>query len=307
MLVVIALGGNALLRRGEPLTAENQRANVRRAAAAIAEVIAAGHRVVICHGNGPQVGLLALQAAASPDLPFTPRDALDAESEGLLGYVIGQEIGVELGSGRVATLLTQTVVDASDPAFAAPTKPIGPVMTEREAARLAQRRGWTVARDGHDWRRVVPSPWPQEIVEIEAIRALLDAGIVPICAGGGGVPVVRRSGRLQGVEAVVDKDLASALLAELVGADLLLLLTDVAAVQAGFGTPDARDIELATPTELDALDLATGSMGPKAAAASQFVRTTHARAAIGALCDAVALAAGTAGTQVVRSRATAPA
>jgi carbamate kinase len=306
MRIVAALGGNALARRGQPLDLATQRENAAIAAVALAP-LAERHELIVTHGNGPQVGLLALQAAASPDLPFTPLDALDAESEGLLGYVIGQELGVELGTGRVATLLTQTVVDAGDPAFAAPTRPIGPVMTERAAALVAQRRGWAVGRDGPDWRRVVPSPWPQEIVEVEAIRALLDAGIVPICAGGGGVPVVRRGGRLQGVEAVVDKDLASALLAEVVGADLLLLLTDVAAVQAGFGTRDAHDIELATPTELAALDLAAGSMGPKAAAASQFVRTTGARAAVGALADALALAAGTAGTQVVLSRAPAPA
>lgn len=269
--------------------------------------LAERHELIVTHGNGPQVGLLALQAAAAPDLPFTPLDALDAESEGLLGYVIGQELGVELGSGRVATMLTQTVVDADDPAFAAPTKPIGPVMTRQEAARASARRGWVVAPDGPDWRRVVPSPHPQEIVEVDAVLALLAAGIIPICAGGGGVPVVRREGRLCGVEAVVDKDLASALLAEAVGADLLLLLTDVDAVQAGFGTDDARAIPLATPAELDALGLAAGSMGPKAQAAAQFVRASHQRAAIGALGDAVALAAGTAGTQVVLTRAAAPA
>jgi carbamate kinase len=306
MRIVTALGGNALARRGQPLDLSTQRENAAIAAVALAP-LAERHELVVTHGNGPQVGLLAQQAAAAADLPFTPLDALDAESEGLLGYVIGQELGAELGTGRVATVLTQTIVDPDDPAFAAPTKPIGPVMTEREAARAAARRGWRVARDGADWRRVVPSPWPQEIVEVEAVRALLDAGIVPICAGGGGVPVIRRDGRLLGVEAVVDKDLASALLAEAVGADLLLLLTDVPAVQAGFGTTHARNIHEATPTELDALDLAAGSMGPKAAAAAQFVRRTHGRAAIGALGDAVALAAGTAGTQVVLTRATAPA
>jgi carbamate kinase len=306
MRIVAALGGNALARRGQPLDLATQRENAAIAAVALAP-LADRHELIITHGNGPQVGLLALQAATSADLPFTPLDALDAESEGLLGYVIGQELGAELGTGRVATVLTQTIVDPDDPAFAAATKPIGPVMTAQEAARVAARRGWRVARDGTDWRRVVASPWPQEIVEVDAVMALLDAGIIPICAGGGGVPVVRRDGRLQGVEAVVDKDLASALLAEAVDADVLLLLTDVPAVQEGFGTEHARDIHETTPTELDALDLATGSMGPKAAAASQFVRRTHGRAAIGALADAAMLAAGTTGTQVVLTRATAQA
>jgi carbamate kinase len=306
MRIVAALGGNALARRGQPLDLGTQRENAAIAAVALAP-LAERHELIVTHGNGPQVGLLALQAAASPDLPFTPLDALDAESEGLLGYVIGQELGVELGCGRVATVLTQTVVDADDPAFATPTKPIGPVMTRAQAARVSARRGWVVAPDGADWRRVVPSPHPQEIVEADAVVALLEAGIIPICAGGGGVPVVRREGRLCGVEAVVDTDLASALLAESVDADLLLLLTDVAAVQEGFGTGASREIHVATPAQLDALDLAAGSMGPKAAAAAQFVRATHRRAAIGALGDAVALARGTAGTQVLLTQATAPA
>lgn len=306
MRIVAALGGNALAQRGQPLDLSTQRENAAIAAVALAP-LAEHHELIITHGNGPQVGLLALQAAASADLPFTPLDALDAESEGLLGYVIGQELGAELGAGRVATVLTQTIVDPDDPAFAAPTKPIGPVMTKQEAARMAARRGWRVARDGRDWRRVVASPWPQEIVEVDAVLALLEAGIIPICAGGGGVPVVRRNGRLRGVEAVVDKDLASALLAEAAGADLLLLLTDVPAVQEDFGTARARAIHEITPAELDALELAAGSMGPKAAAAAQFVRRTHGRAAIGALADATALATGTTGTQVLLTRATAPA
>lgn len=305
MLVVIALGGNALLRRGQPLTAENQRANVRRAAAAIAEVIAAGHRVVVCHGNGPQVGLLALQGAAyKPDEAY-PLDVLGAETEGMIGYLIEQELENALPEGpRVATLLTQVEVDPRDSAFRNPTKPVGPVFGREEAERLAQSRGWTVAPDGDRYRRVVPSPRPRHIPDLGVIRLLVDQEVVVICAGGGGIPVVRRAdGSLVGVEAVIDKDLAGALLAQGLGADALLMLTDVDAVYRGWGTPEQRAIRRAAPGHLRRQDFAAGSMGPKVEAACDFVEATGGIAGIGALDQALAILQGRAGTQITGSAA----
>lgn len=300
MLVVIALGGNALLRRGEPLTAENQRANVRRAVRAIAEVISAGHHVVISHGNGPQVGLLALQSAAyKPDEPY-PLDVLGAESEGMIGYLIEQELENVLPNGpRVATLLTQVEVDPHDPAFRNPTKPIGPVYDKAEAERLAAARGWHIARDGDKYRRVVPSPLPLRIPDLGVIRLLVDQGVVVICAGGGGIPVVRREdGSFVGVEAVIDKDRAAALLAQGLGADALLLLTDVDAVYRNWGRPDQAPIRRATPDMLRVEAFAAGSMGPKVEAACSFVSATGGIAGIGALEQALAILEGRAGTQV---------
>jgi len=298
MRVVVALGGNALLRRGEPAEAGLQRHNVARAARAVAD-LAAEHEVVVTHGNGPQVGLLALQSASYPDVRPYPLDVLGAESEGMIGYLVEQGLQNLLPARDLATLLTQTVVDASDPAFAAPSKPVGPVYGEAEARRLAAERGWSIAPDGASWRRVVPSPEPQEIVELRAIRVLVEAGVLTICAGGGGIPVVRaRGGGLAGVEAVVDKDLAAALLARELGAGALLLLTDVGAVERDHGTPAARPIGEAAPAELRALDLPAGSMGPKAEAAARFVDATGGVAGIGALEDAGAILRGTAGTVV---------
>src|SRR5574340_869220 len=213
MRIVVALGGNVLLKRGEPMTADAQRANVRIAARAIAP-LARTHQVVISHGNGPQVGLLALQGAAGkPDATY-PLDILDAETEGMIGYLIEQELANLLPDRRYATLLTQIEVNPNDPAFGQPDKPIGPVYSEIEAQRLAQERGWNMARDGAHFRRVVPSPGPQRIFELSVIELLVSQGVIVICAGGGGIPTVRREdGSLIGVEAVIDKDLASALLA----------------------------------------------------------------------------------------------
>ncbi|MGB6229738.1 MAG: carbamate kinase, partial [Litorimonas sp.] len=208
MLVVAALGGNALLRRGEPLTAEAQRTNVAGAAAALAQIIRAGHRLVITHGNGPQIGLLALQGAAyKPDEAF-PLDVLGAETDGMIGYMIEQALENALGHDRaVATLLTQIEVDPKDPAFDRPTKFIGPVYDKAEAERLAEARGWSIAADGAHWRRVVPSPMPMEIPDLRVLQLLLAQDVTLICAGGGGIPVVRRAdGSLIGVEAVIDKD-----------------------------------------------------------------------------------------------------
>lgn len=303
MLVVIALGGNALLRRGEPLTAENQRANVRRAAAAIAEIVRAGHKVVVSHGNGPQVGLLALQGAAyNPDEVF-PLDVLGAETEGMIGYLIEQELENALPDGpRVATLLTQVEVDPRDPAFHRPTKPVGPVYDKAEAERLARARGWSIAPDGDKYRRVVPSPLPQHIPDLGIIRLLVDQDVIVICAGGGGIPVIRRDdGSLIGVEAVIDKDRAGGLLAREIGADAFLMLTDVDAVYLDWGTPEQRPIRRVSPEALRQTSFAAGSMGPKVEAACDFVEATGGIAGIGALDQATAILEGRAGTLVAAS------
>lgn len=297
--LLAALGGNALLRRGEPLEASVQRDNVRRAAAALAE-LTRDYELVVTHGNGPQVGLLALQAAAYRDVAPYPLDVLGAESEGMIGYLIGQSLRNALPGREVATILTQAVVDKHDPAFARPTKPIGPVYEEGEARRLAAERGWTVAPDGDRFRRVVASPEPLAIVELPTIERLVADGVVVVCGGGGGIPVAANGdGELTGVEAVIDKDSFSALLATGLGADLLLMLTDVAAVERDWGTPDAAPIRRATPVELRELGFASGSMGPKVDAACRFVEATGGVAAIGALEDAAAIAAGEAGTLIV--------
>jgi carbamate kinase len=298
MLIVVALGGNALLRRGEPLEAEVQRGNVKAAAAAIAD-LAVDHDVVVTHGNGPQIGLLALQSEAYRDVRTYPLDVLGAESEGMVGYMLEQELGNALPGRSVVSLLTQVIVDPLDPGFRSPAKPIGPVYREAEAKRLAAERGWTVARDGTQWRRVVASPAPHAIVELPAIRLLLDHGVVVVCAGGGGIPVVvDLHGARHGVEAVVDKDHAAALLARELGADALLLLTDVPAVEVEYGTSEARPLRHASVAELGTHSFAAGSMQPKVDAACWFVSTTGKRAAIGSLSDAAAIARGDAGTQV---------
>jgi carbamate kinase len=300
MLVVIALGGNALLRRGEPLDASVQRANVKVAAEAVAEV-AADHRVVLTHGNGPQVGLLALQSAACAAVAPYPLDVLDAESEGMVGYLVEQELGRHVPRRRLATLLNQVIVDADDPAFHDPTKPVGPVYSTAEAWRLASQHGWDVAPDGDGgrWRRVVPSPEPKAIVELDAVQILVDHDVLVTCVGGGGIPVVSDGDGLHGVEAVIDKDLSAALLATELGADALLLLTDVDAVYEGWGTPDRSAIRQATPAQLRALGAAAGSMGPKIEAACRFVEAGGRIGAIGALEDAMAILRGQAGTHVV--------
>ena len=299
MRLVVALGGNALLRRGERPDAEPQRLNVRRAVEALAP-LASLHELVITHGNGPQVGVLALESAADPMLtsPF-PLDPLGAETQGLIGYWLVQELGNALPGRSVAAVLTRTVVDADDPAFATPTKFVGPTYDEATAQRVANPRGWTIAQDGAAWRRVVASPEPQRIVEIDAVRVLLDAGFVVVCAGGGGIPVAERApGRLEGVEAVVDKDLTSALLAEVLEADGLLLLTDVSAVESDFGRPGSVPLHRVTPSTLRAMHFPAGSMGPKIEAACRFVERTGHFAAIGALTEATAVLAGERGTTV---------
>lgn len=298
MRIVAALGGNALLRRGEPASLDRQRRHLSEAAGAIA-ALCRSHEVVLTHGNGPQIGYLALAAGAVPGIPPDALDVLGAESEGLIGYLIEQELGNRLPGRELATLLTQVVVDATDPAFARPSKPIGPVYPAEEAARLAQAFGWQLVAEGGGMRRVVASPEPGRIVEIAAIRHLVAAGVVVICAGGGGIPVVERDGGLRGVAAVIDKDLAAALLARELGAAALLLLTDVDAVYRDFGTPGAAPIRQADSATLRRMMLPAGSMGPKVEAACRFVESGGDIAAIGRLQDAEQLLAGTAGTRVL--------
>jgi len=296
MLVVAALGGNALLRRGEPMTAAAQRANIVRAADSLAPLLR-DHHVVITHGNGPQVGLLALQNNAYPEVDPYPLDVLDAETEGMIGYMLELELGHHHGSRRMATILTQVIVDPNDPAFTRPTKFIGPVYDVEQARAVASSRGWSVAPDGDHWRRVVASPEPHAIVEIDAIRTLLGNGYAVICAGGGGIPVTSASdGLLTGCEAVIDKDLVSARLAIDLGADALLLLTDVDAVYADWATPAQRPLRHTSVCELRSLGLASGSMGPKAEASCRFVEHGGGFAAIGSLADAERLLAGATGT-----------
>ena len=301
MRIVVALGGNALLRRGEPMTAENQRANVHVAARALAPV-AGANQLVISHGNGPQVGLLALQGAAYQDVETYPLDVLGAETEGMIGYLIEQELGNLLPfEQRFATVLTMVEVDPSDPAFQHPDKFIGPVYEKAEAERLAAERGWAIKPDGPKWRRVVPSPLPRRIFEIEPITWLLERGAVVICTGGGGIPTMYAPGTktLVGAEVVIDKDRASALLARELRAELLVMATDVDAVYEDYGTPSQRAIGRIAASELEQRRFAAGSMGPKCEAAVDYVRLSGNRAVIGTLADVEDLVAGTRGTNVV--------
>jgi carbamate kinase len=256
---------------------------------------------VVTHGNGPQVGLLALEADAYKGVSPYPLDVLGAESQGMIGYLLVQALQNTLPSRKVAALLTQVVVDSADPAFSHPTKPIGPVYSEREARELAREHNWTIARDGTYFRRVVPSPKPEAIVELEAIELLVDSGAVVVCSGGGGVPVVRERGGLRGVEAVIDKDLTAALLAQALGAERLVLATDVSFVETGWGTTQASPIVSATPSDLRGLQFAAGSMAPKVEAACRFVERTGCSAAIGSLAELEAVIRGTAGTQIASS------
>ncbi|HEU4356243.1 MAG TPA: carbamate kinase [Actinomycetota bacterium] len=302
MRVVVALGGNALLKRGEPMTADVQRGNVRAAAPGLAAV-ARTHQLVLSHGNGPQVGLLALQSAAYEEVEAYPLDVLGAQTEGMIGYVLEQELGNILPfEVPFATVLTMVEVDPADPAFGDPTKFVGPVYGKAEADGLAAEKGWVFKEDGEMWRRVVPSPEPKRIFEIRPIRWLLDKDVVVICAGGGGVPTMydpAAQRTLVGVEAVIDKDLASELLAREVEADVFVMATDVDGVYVDWGTPDQRRLDRVTADELRGYGFAAGSMGPKVAAAIRFVERTGKRAAIGGLAEIEAIADGEAGTQVV--------
>jgi len=306
MRIVVALGGNALLKRGEPMTASAQRANVRVAAESLARV-AKDHQLIVSHGNGPQVGLLALQGEAYPDVEPYPFDVLGAETQGMIGYLLEQELGNFLPfEVPIATVLTMVEVDPEDPAFADPTKFVGPIYPRERAQALAAEKGWVVKPDGDSWRRVVPSPRPKRIFELRPMKWLLEHHVVIICAGGGGIPTMYAPGEdrhLVGVEAVIDKDLASSLLARDLAADLYIMATDVDGVYVDWGTPDQRRLDRATSAELGAMPFPAGSMGPKVDAAVEFVQATGNRAVIGALNDIEGLVAATAGTNVVADTA----
>ncbi len=293
MRVVVAVGGNALLERGDVPLTEIQETHIAVAVNALAP-LAGEHDLVITHGNGPQAGMLANESALDPDLPAPyPLDVLGAESQGMIGYFFLQAFENTLRGRQVVNLVCQTEVAVDDPAFQDPTKFVGPIFTEDEGRKLAALRGWQIRPDGSAWRRVVPSPEPRAIVELPTIRALVDAGAIVICVGGGGIPVVRdRNGRLRGAEAVIDKDLSAALLARDLGADALLILTDVANVETGFGSPESRPIGRTTPSVLGALPFPAGSMGPKVEAACRFVEATARPAMIGRLEDAADLLRG---------------
>ncbi len=305
MRVVVALGGNALLKRGEPMTHDMQRANIRVAAQALAPV-AQQHELVLAHGNGPQVGLLALQASAYKDVEAYPLDVLGAQTEGMIGYMIEQELGNLLPfETPLATILTMVEVDPNDPAFQNPTKFVGPVYQQEEADRLKAEKGWVFKQDGAQWRRVVPSPLPRRIFQIRPVKWLLEKQTVVICTGGGGIPTMYDPNKhrwLTGIEAVIDKDLASELLAREVEADLFVIATDVKGVYLDWGKPEQRLLGTVTPEELKAYPFPAGSMGPKVQAAIQFVERTGQRAAIGSLEDIEQIVAGAAGTNVIAIR-----
>ena len=298
MRIVIALGGNALLRRGEKMTANNQRENIRIAARALAPIIEE-HEVVISHGNGPQVGLLSLQSAAYKEVEEYPLDILGAQTQGMIGYMIEQELGNLLPIGKpIASILTMVEIDPEDPAFSNPTKPIGPVYSEKEARQLAENKGWDIKQDGKYWRRVVPSPEPHRIFELRPIHWLLEKGTVVICAGGGGIPTSYvKKGKLEGVEVVIDKDRASSLLAFELDADLLIMATDTDGVYTDWGGDSQEIISKTTPEEIGQYTFDKGSMGPKVEAACTFVERSGQRAVIGSLNDLKKMVDNLAGTQ----------
>lgn len=299
-LLVIALGGNALLKRGEPLEADIQSRNIEDAASAIA-ALTQEWRIILVHGNGPQVGLLALQNSAYEAVSPYPLDVLVAETQGMIGYMLQQALQNRLPDLHISTLLTQVEIDADDPAFSHPTKYIGPVYRPEQASLLAEEHGWSMKKDGNFTRRVVPSPLPVRIIELQAIQSLTASGHLVICNGGGGIPVTRSHNRLCGTEAVIDKDRSAALLARQIGADALLILTDADAVYLNWGQPDCRSLHHATPSDLKGIEFDAGSMGPKIAAACEFVEQQNRIAGIGSLADAAGILRGDKGTLICPS------
>ncbi|MFA0114461.1 carbamate kinase [Vibrio sp. 10N.261.46.E11] len=297
--VVVALGGNALLRRGEPLEADVQRRNIETAVKTISE-IAKVYNVVLVHGNGPQVGLLALQGLEYKKVNPYPLDVLGSETQGMIGYMLMQEFKNYLPDRNISCMLTQMTVDPNDPAFADPTKPIGPIYEEAEARELAEKFHWIVKPDGKHFRRVVPSPRPTGIVEHEAITQLIEAGHLVICTGGGGIPVKKESGKLVGVEAVIDKDMSAAFLAKQLNADALLILTDADAVYLDWGKPTQHALRSTTPSELAKFTFDAGSMGPKIEASCEFIQQGGKVVGIGALEDGLQILQGQAGTNITK-------
>ncbi|PKH05856.1 carbamate kinase [Moritella sp. Urea-trap-13] len=296
--VVVALGGNALLRRGEPLEADIQRRNIAVAAKAIAE-IATEYNVVLVHGNGPQVGLLALQGLEYKAVSPYPLDVLGSETQGMIGYILMQELKNLLPKQDVSCLLTQMSVDPNDPAFLDPTKPIGPVYNEAEARELAEKYQWTIKPDGEYFRRVVPSPQPTGIIESDAITALIQQQHLVICTGGGGIPVKLVDNKLVGVEAVIDKDMSAAYLAKQLNADALLILTDADAVFVNWGTPEQTALSTTTPNQLAQYTFDAGSMGPKVEASCEFIKRGGKLVGIGALDAGLRILKGQAGTNII--------
>ncbi|MDC5837918.1 carbamate kinase [Vibrio europaeus] len=297
--VVVALGGNALLRRGEPLEAEVQRQNIEIAVKTISE-IAQEYNVVLVHGNGPQVGLLALQGLEYKKVAPYPLDVLGSETQGMIGYMLMQEFKNQMPNVNATCMLTQMTVDPSDPAFADPTKPIGPIYEEAEARELAEKYRWTIKPDGQHFRRVVPSPQPTGIIEHEAITALIEQGHLVICTGGGGIPVKRENGKLVGVEAVIDKDMSAAFLAKQLDADALLILTDADAVYLDWGKPTQHALRSTNPSELAQYQFDAGSMGPKIEASCEFIKQGGKVVGIGSLQDGLRILQGTAGTNITK-------
>ncbi|NOH35752.1 carbamate kinase [Vibrio chagasii] len=297
--VVVALGGNALLRRGEPLEADVQRRNIETAVKTISE-IAKEYNVVLVHGNGPQVGLLALQGLEYKKVNPYPLDVLGSETQGMIGYMLMQEFKNYLPNRNISCMLTQMTVDPNDPAFADPTKPIGPIYEEAEARELAEKFHWIVKPDGQHFRRVVPSPRPTGIVEHEAITQLIEAGHLVICTGGGGIPVKKEHGKLVGVEAVIDKDMSAAFLAKQLNADALLILTDADAVYLDWGKPTQHALRNTTPSELAKFEFDAGSMGPKIEASCEFIQQGGKVVGIGALEDGLQILQGQAGTNITK-------
>ncbi|MFL7031888.1 carbamate kinase [Vibrio lentus] len=297
--VVVALGGNALLRRGEPLEADVQRRNIETAVKTISE-IAKVYNVVLVHGNGPQVGLLALQGLEYKKVNPYPLDVLGSETQGMIGYMLMQEFKNYLPDRNISCMLTQMTVDPNDPAFADPTKPIGPIYEEAEARELAEKFHWIVKPDGQHFRRVVPSPRPTGIVEHDAITQLIDAGHLVICTGGGGIPVKKENGKLVGVEAVIDKDMSAAFLAKQLDADALLILTDADAVYLDWGKPTQHALRSTTPSELAKFTFDAGSMGPKIEASCEFIQQGGKVVGIGALEDGLQILQSQAGTNITK-------
>nr|WP_325049167.1 carbamate kinase [Dongshaea marina] len=295
--IVVALGGNALLRRGDQLDCPTQLKNIKIAASAIAR-LSRNYRVAIVHGNGPQVGLLALQNLAYSEVSPYPLDVLGAESQGMIGYLLTQELNNLLTESQITTLLTRIEVDPNDPSMQDPSKFVGPIYSQEQAATLAEQHGWTVKADGNAFRRVVASPKPKNILDKPAIQTLLAADGIVICCGGGGIPVQPTPNGYQGVEGVIDKDLAAQLLAQQLDADKLMILTDADAVYLKWGTPGQQALNSVSVEELKQYNFAAGSMGPKVEAACQFVRATGSEAYIGSLEHGLDVLAGKAGTRV---------
>lgn len=296
-IIVVAIGGNALLQRGELMSCQNQQKSISQTAISLAK-LAKDYRLVVVHGNGPQVGLLSLQNDAYADCPSYPFDVLGAETQGMIGYLIQQGLNAAIKDSFTTTVLTRIVVDPNDPAITNPTKFIGPVYTEQQAKILAEDNNWVIKPDGVHWRRVVPSPKPIEVLEIKAIKDLLAQDHLVICGGGGGAPVIEKDGAYQGFEAVIDKDMTAALIAEEVGADHLLILTDGDYVCLNWNQDDEQRLEQVTAKELSQYHFPAGSMGPKVDACCQFVENTGGIGHIGDLSKAFEIMREQTGTHV---------